>query len=135
MTNDRLSKAYLEKAEIRIKALKFMHQEKGFSDVVRESQECVELLLKAVLRKLGMEVPKTHDVSHALREKANLLPKVLQDNLEEITSISRTLRKERELSFYGTEDWIPTEEYHEEDSLEAIKKTEKIYAWVSKSLI
>lgn len=47
MTNDRLSRAYIEKATVRIKALKFMHQERGYSDVVGEAQECVELLLMA----------------------------------------------------------------------------------------
>ncbi len=133
MTNDRLSRAYIEKAAIRIKALKFMHQEKGYSDVVREAQECVELLLKAVLRNLGLEVPKTHDVSRALQEKQNLLPFPLKDNLDEVVSISRSLRKERELAFYGTEDWIPTEEYSEKDSTEAIQKAEKIFSWVTQS--
>lgn len=134
MTSDRLTRAYLEKATIRIKALKFMHTEKGYSDVVREAQECVELLLKAILRNFGMEVPKTHDVSHALRDRENLLPASIRENLEEVIGISRTLRKEREMAFCGTEDWIPTEEYSEEDSLEAIRKAERIFELVSKSL-
>lgn len=99
-----------------------MHGEKGYSDVVREAQECVELLLKAVLRHFGLEAPKTHEVSRILHEKKDLLPKNIRDHLEEITIISRTLRKDRELAFYGTEDWIPTEEYLAIDSLEAIRK-------------
>ena len=134
MTSDRLSRAYLEKAALRIKTLKFMHQEQGYSDVVREAQECVELLLKAVLRHLGLEVPKTHDVSHVLREKKKFLPPLLKNNLEEVVTISRELRKERELAFYGTEDWIPTEEYSLKDSLAAIAKAEKIFEYVSESL-
>ncbi len=134
MTSDRLSQAYLQKAVLRIKTLKFMHHEKGYSDVVREAQECVELLLKAVLRHMGIEIPKTHDVSRTLVEKKEQLPAPLRENLDEVVSISRTLRKERELAFYGTEDWIPTEEYDEKDSLEAISKTEKVYTLVSQSL-
>lgn len=134
MTNDRLTTAYLEKAAVRVKALKFLHSEKGYSDVVREAQECVELLLKAVLRYFGMEVPKTHDVSRVLKDQQGLLPPLLKDHLDEIVSISRTLRKEREMAFYGTEDWIPTEEYSVEDSLEAIRKAERIFALVSGSL-
>jgi HEPN domain-containing protein len=59
------------------------------------------------------------------------LPKVLQTNLDEISRISRELRKDRELAFYGTEDWIPTEEYSREDSLEAIRKAERIFELVS----
>ncbi|MCC6274190.1 MAG: hypothetical protein IT572_12070 [Deltaproteobacteria bacterium] len=48
-------------------------------------------------------------------------------HLEEIVSVSRSLRKERELAFYGTEDWIPTEEYSEKDSTETIQKVEKFF--------
>lgn len=133
MTNDRLSRAYLEKAGIRLQALKFMHDKKGYSDVVGEAEECVEPLLKAVLMILGLEVPKTHDVSRAFHENRQLLPEIIQENLEEITVISRSLRKDRELAFYGSEDWIPTEEYQEGDSLEAIKKAEKIFSWVTQA--
>ncbi len=121
----------MEKAKIRIKALKFMHREGGYSDVVREAQECVELLLKGVLRFLGIEAPKIHDVSRILKDKRDLLPEILQTNLDEISRISRELRKDRELAFYGTEDWIPTEEYSREDSLEAIRKAERIFELVS----
>lgn len=131
MTNDRLARSYLEKGTIRIKALKFMHREGGYSDVVREAQECVELLLKGVLRCLGIEAPKVHDVSRILKEKKALLPAIIQTHLDEVALISRELRKDRELAFYGTEDWIPTEEYSAEDSLEAIRKAERIFDLVS----
>ena len=131
MTSDRLAKAYVEKAAVRIKALKFLHQEGGYSDVVREAQECVEILLKAVLRCLGIEVPKIHDVSRLLKQRIDLLPKLLKDNLDEVSRISRELRKDRELAFYGTEDWIPTEEYGSDDSQEAIRKAERVFEIVS----
>lgn len=135
MTSDRLAKAYIEKAAIRLKGLKFLHREKGYSDVIREAQECVELLLKAVLRHCGLEVPKTHDVSRILIEKKEILPEILRNRLDEITLISRTLRKDRELAFYGTEDWIPTEEYSEEDSKKAIAQVETVFSLVSKVFI
>lgn len=134
MTNDELTKSYLEKAKIRLEALEFYHQKKGYSDVVRESQECVELLLKALLRYCGLEVPKVHDVSRDLKANKNKLPPIIKDNLDEISSISRTLRKDRELAFYGTEDWIPTKEYDETDSRNAIQMAQKIYQWVSQAL-
>lgn len=131
MTSDRLARAYLEKATVRIKALKFLHQEGGYSDVVREAQECVEILLKGILRCLGIEVPKIHDVSRLLKQRIDLLPKPLKDNLDEVSRISRELRKDRELAFYGADDWIPTEEYSDQDSLEAIRKAERIFEIVS----
>ncbi|AIY90673.1 hypothetical protein GACE_1642 [Geoglobus acetivorans] len=37
-----------------------------------------------------------------------------------MTRISKELRKERELSFYGAEDFIPLEEYTAEEALRAI---------------
>lgn len=134
MTSDRLTKSYLEKARIRIKALHFLHREKGYSDVVREAQECVELLLKALLRHLGLEIPKVHDVSHHLIANKISLPKVIKDHLKEIVTISRALRKDRELAFYGTEDWIPTEEYGSEESRDAIAKAERIAALINRAL-
>lgn len=134
MTSDRLVKAYLEKAKLRIKTLHFMNKEKGYSDVVREAQECVELLLKALLRHLGLEAPKTHDVSNYLAQNKKALPKTIRDNLVKIVNISRSLRKERELSFYGTEDWIPTEEYKKADADDAIKKTGFIFKLVRNAI-
>lgn len=135
MRSDRLSLAYIQKATIRIKALHFIHGEQGYSDVVREAQECVELLLKALLRHIGIEIPKTHDVSHVLRAQAQYLPQGVQQNLDEVCHISRTLRKDREMSFYGTEDWIPTEEYSASDSETAIKSAEFIFALVSTAIV
>jgi HEPN domain-containing protein len=131
MTSDRLARAYLQKAAIRLKALSFLHQEGGYSDVVREAQECVEILLKGVLRCLGIEVPKIHDVSRILKQRFDLLPPLLQETLEEVSQISRELRKDRELSFYGADDWIPTEEYSDKDALEAIRKARRVFEIVS----
>lgn len=134
MTSDRLSLSYLKKAKVRLEALHFYHQKNAYSDVVRESQECTELLLKALIRFIGVEVPKVHDVSRVLLQNKARLPKVIQANLDEIAAISRDLRKDRELSFYGTEDWIPTDEYDASHSLKAIEQAQKIYDWVSQSL-
>ncbi len=133
MTNERLSRSYLQKAEVRIKALKFLHQEKGYSDVVREAQECVELILKAVLRRLGIEIPKVHDVGRVLMEYRARIPSPLKENCEEVATISKSLRKDRELAFYGTDDFIPTEEYSEKESSEAIQMTERVYDLVSRT--
>jgi HEPN domain-containing protein len=41
---------------------------------VRRSQECVELSLKAVLRGLGIEYPREHEVSGALGLAGERLP-------------------------------------------------------------
>lgn len=122
MTVDDLTRAYLAKAGIRFEALKFYLDREGYSDVVREAQEMVELLLKAVLRAAGVEVPKVHDVSRSLEANRDVLPVRIVSHLEEIKRISKRLRKERELSFYGAEDFVPTQEYDRADAEEAIRE-------------
>lgn len=124
MRADELSAAYLKKARVRFKALNFYRENEAYSDVVREAQELVELLLKAVLRAIGVEVPKIHDVGRTLEKHRQLLPPALNNSLDEIKIISKRLRKERELSFYGAEDFIPTEEYDLDDAKMAIKDAE-----------
>lgn len=112
----------------------FTKRTKPYSDVVREAQELVELLLKAVLRAIGVEVPKVHDVSRALEKHRHLLPPALVDSLDGIKRISKRLRKERELSFYGAEDFIPTEEYDVQDADTAISDAEFVLKAVQEAL-
>jgi hypothetical protein len=81
----------------------------------------VELALKGMLRQVGVEPPKWHDVGAALVEFAERFPETVAGEVEELARISRWLRKEREFSFYGDIDFIPTEEYGREDALRAIK--------------
>jgi HEPN domain-containing protein len=40
--------------------------EDDYSDVVREAQEIVELALKGMLRQIGIEPPKWHDVGQLI---------------------------------------------------------------------
>lgn len=121
MTTEGLSKSYLVKAKKRLKILDVLFQEEAYSDVVREAQEIVELALKGLLRYAGIEPPKWHDVSSILNENKNLLSSSIVKNLPRMTRISKRLRKERELAFYGDEDFIPTEEYDAKDARDAIR--------------
>jgi len=130
---DELTMAYLNKARVRLEALTFYRERGAYSDVVREAQELVELLLKGVLRAIGVEVPKVHDVSRALENNRDLLPTNLVAELDEVKRISKRLRKERELAFYGAEDFVPTQEYDLTDADLAIKEAEFIYKLVSAS--
>jgi len=129
---DKLAEDYLKRAKIRLEALKFLYEKNDYPDVVREAQEVVELALKALLREIGVEVPKIHDVGKVLIKYKNLLPSVVEQNAEKIAAISKRLRKERELSFYGAEDFIPLEEYTAEDALQAIEDAEFVVKTISK---
>lgn len=51
-------------------------------------------------------------------------------NLRDIRRLSKRLRRERELAFYGDEDFVPSDEYDADDSDEAIAAAEAIVGWV-----
>jgi hypothetical protein len=111
VTSEDLARSYMAKARVRLKALALMRDEGGYSDVVREAQELVELALKAMLRAVGIEPPKFHDVGPLLvAHRARFSPDV-GDELDRAAQISERLRRDRELAFYGDIDFIPTERY------------------------
>jgi hypothetical protein len=120
MNTKSLAESYLKKAVDRLDILDLLFKKRAFSDVIRESQEIVELSLKGMLRFIGVEPPKIHDVGGLLIEHEEKFPKDIAEYLERLASISKRLRKERELAFYGDIDFIPTEEYTEGDAKKAI---------------
>jgi len=120
MTNTSLAQSLLIKAIKRIKVLEVLFEDSAYSDVIRESQELVELACKAILRQIGIEPPKWHDVGKLIIEYKKRLPKEARKDVKKVAGISHWLRKERELSFYGDIDFIPTEEYTREDAKKAM---------------
>ena len=121
MTNDDLAQSYFFKAEKRLKILDALFLEKDYSDVVREAQETVELCLKGMLRYVGIEPPKYHDVGPLIIEHQTRFKDISSKEILRLAQISKELRKERELAFYGDIDFIPTEEYTLENAKEAIE--------------
>lgn len=126
MTNESLALSYLKKAVDRLKVLQLLLKEGAYSDVVREAQELVELALKGMLRAVGIEPPKIHDVGSFLIEHQDRFSEDLRQDLKELADISKRLRKERELSFYGDIDFIPTEEYSIRDAQQALEEAQKV---------
>jgi HEPN domain-containing protein len=132
MTNKTLAQSYRIKALKRLKILGVLLQEEAFSDVIREAQEIVELALKGMLRQMGIEPPKWHDVGEALLEYAERLPEDVRGHARQLAEISKWLRKEREFSFYGDIDFIPTEEYDRDDAIRAIRDAEFVCSIIVK---
>ena len=93
---------------------------------MREAQELVELALKGVLRAIGVEPPKFHDVGGLLLDHRDKLSPEARADVPRAAEISKRLRRERELAFYGDIDFIPTEEYSATDSERAYEEA----AWV-----
>ncbi|MBF0106291.1 MAG: HEPN domain-containing protein [Deltaproteobacteria bacterium] len=128
MKNKTLAADYILRAGHRLAALEVLMQRRGYADVVRESQELIELCLKGLLRVSGIEVPRIHDVSDILLKSENLLPASIKPHVKKIAKISRHLRRDRELSFYGSEDLTPSEFYKEEDAKSALEDAGWIYS-------
>lgn len=124
MTNEDLALSYLQKSIVRRKALQIYMDGESYSDVVRESQELVELCLKGVLRRLGIDPPKLHDVGNLILDRGELLSSFGNFDLDFIAKESKWLRKERELAMYGDLDFIPSSEYSKKDAERALAAAE-----------
>lgn len=135
MTNSALARSYLKKAVARLALLPVLQKQRAYSDVVREAQEIVELALKGMLRQIGIEPPKWHDVGSLLVEHRDRFEEKVALRISRLAKASEWLRGEREISFYGDVDFIPTEEYTRDQGLQAISEarfTVQTARWVIK---
>jgi hypothetical protein len=119
MKNRTLARDYIERAGHRVAALDVLFDRGSWADVVRESQEAVELALKALLRASQIEVPRVHDVSPVLADQGDLLPETIRPHIDRLAEVSRSLRRDRELAFYGSEDLTPSDFYRRSDAEKA----------------
>lgn len=129
MRTDELARDYLGKARIRVEMLQWLLDRKAYSDVVREAQEAVELCLKGALRQVGIDPPKIHDVGGLVIAHATRFPPAAAIEVESIASISKQLRKDRELAFYGDVDFVPGQSYGEPQAREALHQAQRVLGW------
>lgn len=115
MRNTELAADYIRRATVRLRAVDVLFDAGSWADVVRESQEIVELALKSLLRSVGIDPPRIHDVSAVLVSERDRLPPELSAELDTLTHASKQLRRDRELAFYGAEDLTPSGFYARED--------------------
>lgn len=127
MKNKTLASDYIIRAGHRLAAVELLYSRQSYADVVRESQELVELCLKALLRSSRIEVPRTHDVSDILIDCMDQLPENIRPQSRQLSKVSKSLRRDRELAFYGSEDLTPSEFYKKEDAKEALDQAKWVY--------
>jgi HEPN domain-containing protein len=120
MINRALVRDYLERCGHRLAAVEVLYARQSWPDVVRECQEIVELALKALLRHSNIDAPRVHDVGKVVQEYRDALPASLGAEAPRMAAISKRLRRDRELAFYGSEDLTPGEFYSEEDARQAL---------------
>lgn len=126
MTNEDLAEDYKKRAKGRRRALLTLFEDELYADVVREAQEACELALKALIREAGHAVPMLHDVSKKLKEIKADLPPPVQAKLDRLSEISKNMRRDRELAFYGSEDVTPSEFYEKSHAEKALKELDEV---------
>ncbi len=104
MTSREIARSHLRQARFILGEAERYQRDGVWHLAVRRSQESVELALKGLLRAAGLEVPHVHDVSALLVEHSARLPADVMLHLDRLVSVSRRLRREREVSFYGDEE-------------------------------
>jgi HEPN domain-containing protein len=119
MQNRDLAVDHVRRAAARLLAVDALFAARSWADVVRESQEVVELALKGLLRAYGVDPPRIHDVADVIMAEAARLPQALAGDLARLADVSRSLRRDRELAFYGAEDLTPSDFYKEADAVVA----------------
>jgi hypothetical protein len=128
VTSDRIARDSLRRARARRIAIEALMTAGSYPDVVRESQDLVELTLKGALRFVGVEPPRRHDVHRAIESFAERFPPewrqammVLRDDLE-------WLAEQRSPAFYGDEvqDIPASALYGERDARRAGATTDRL---------
>jgi len=125
MVNKALAESYLKRCRIRVEILEEFLKRKAYADVIRESQEIIELLEKAILIKLGIDPPKWHDVIDIVIEHIKKLSKEIKKEILSFRNYLKYLRTQREIAFYGEADFIPDDVYSKKDAEKAVEVTKK----------
>jgi HEPN domain-containing protein len=126
--------AYLRQAKARLEDAKDAVKEENYPYAVRLSQECVELCLKAVLKAVGIEYPKVHDVSDVLADVKTRFPPWFQEEIDYMCESSKILVKKREPSLYGEEGVLlsPYEVISKADAHDAVERANRIFQLCNK---
>jgi hypothetical protein len=119
MKNLEMAKDYLFRAKRCLEEANFAFKAKDYPGSVRRSQESLELTAKSLLRYLGVEYPKEHDVSDALEVIKDKLPSSIKQRLKEFKRLLTELAEVRGPAFYG----------YEREGIPPSKAFGKAYAW------
>jgi len=132
----KVARSYLRQAEARLENAEEAYPKTNYPYAVRLSQECVELSLKAVLKAVGIEYPKIHDVSDTLVEVKERFPEWFKVEISYLHESSKILLKKREPSLYGGEEAFlsPDEVIDKIDAEDAIRRAKKTYTLCEKLL-
>jgi HEPN domain-containing protein len=98
-----LGESYLEQAKVWLRMGERVLKEGNYAFVVLAAQECVKFSLKGLLKKHGVEYPRTHDAGLVVLANKDRLPGNLTSRLDWILEVSRRLAMKRSQAAYGDE--------------------------------
>lgn len=129
MRSVKVARSYLRQAEARLEDALDALGEENHPYAVRLSQECVELSLKAVLRAVGIEYPKVHEVSDVFPGIGERFPGWFRAEIGFLMESSKVLFKKREPSLYGDEGALlpPNGVMDRGDAEDATERAAKTY--------
>lgn len=133
----RVARSYLRQAKARLEDAEDAIKEANHPYAVRLSQECVELSLKAVLKAVGIEYPKIHEVSDIFPEIIDRFPDWFKTEVDFLRESSKLLFKKREPSLYGDDGALlsPNEVMSKDDAEDATNRAEKAYGLCEKLIV
>ena len=137
MRSIRVARSYLRQAKARLDDAGDALGEGNHPYAVRLSQECVELSLKAVLKAVGIEYPKIHEVSDIFPEIRDRFPDWFRSEIGFMIESSKLLFKKREPSLYGDEEALlpPDEVMSEDDAKDATDRAERVHGLCEKLIV
>ncbi len=135
MGNTELVSDYISRSSIRLGWIDALYFHESYADVVLESCEVIELCFRALLMRYGINDFDIHDVSSIIEENRASLKSLTDTEVVEISKISRHLRRDRELAFYGNEDLTPSEFYRKEDAELAKSQAIDVVRIIKKSFL
>ncbi len=129
MKTDKMALDYLNRARSRLIDAESAFKRGDYPETVRYSQEAVELSLKSVLRIIGVEYPKVHDVGDIIYIYKDKYPKWFRKELDYIRKVSRESALKRAPAMYGLElsGKTPSELFNTDDAEDALNSGKHIY--------
>ncbi|MDW8063317.1 MAG: HEPN domain-containing protein [Candidatus Caldarchaeum sp.] len=122
-----MARDYASRAEWCLSEAETAFDKGNYPICVRRAQEALELATKAVLRYLGVEYPREHDVGEALQAVEDKLPNYLREMLPEMRKLLTELASMRGPAFYGYErELIPAgRAFGRDRAMEVLNKVQK----------
>ena len=130
MTSEAMARDLLARAGGCLREARTAYGEGDHALCVRRAQEAIELAIKGLLRLVGIEFPREHDVSEVLVSAAGRFPELWREVLPDLARRMREITPKRGPAMYGLEaQGIPASQaFDEEDGRGAVTDAEFVYS-------